>query len=82
MAGTVVERVAALEHRGNAHDIEFRDLKADLHDIKTKLDALLTEQHRRDGALGLAKWGASLTFFTLLGSAIVGIFSFFSGRHP
>lgn len=82
MAGTMGERVTALEHRGNGHDIEFRDLNAELHGINAKLDALLTEQHKRDGALGLAKWGASLTFFAMIGSAILGIFTLFSGRHP
>lgn len=80
MPATLGERIVALEQRVDAHDREFRDIKAQLTRIETLLRALNEAEQQRIGAMALGRWFVGGTFVTLLGAAAAGVWSFITRR--
>jgi hypothetical protein len=79
MALPLGERIVTVETELREVRSKLNSYDQQLHEINHKLDLLIAEKSSRDGAVGLGKWIAGLGFFTMLGAALLGIFSFFSG---
>lgn len=80
MATAEAQIQAIVEARAD-RDREMKALKAELGAANGKLDVLLSDKERRDGALGLGRWLIGIGLPTLVGGFILELWHFFDGKH-
>jgi hypothetical protein len=72
-----VSRLEAAEHRNNdiqsARDHELATMKATYAEIDAKLELLIEDKNKRDGAIGFGKWIVGTGFFAMVGSAVLAV---------
>lgn len=71
MTKTLGERVAALEERAKARDIEMRDMKTLVTSMDGKLDLLVARDNQQKGAMTLGKAIAGTGILGVIGTAII-----------
>jgi len=72
-----VARLEAAEQRNSeiqaSRDRETADMKATYADIDAKLERLIEDKNKRDGAIGFGKWIVGTGFFAMVGSAVLAV---------
>lgn len=71
MTKTLGERVAALEERAKARDIEMRDMKTLVTSMDGKLDLLVARDNQQKGAMTLGKAIAGTGIFGAIGTVLI-----------
>lgn len=84
---TLAERMATAEAQIDAiheawtdRDREIKELKEVNADINRKLDLLIEDKQRRDGALGMGRWLITVGIPSLIGGAALWVWNFLDSR--
>lgn len=84
---TLAERMATAEaqitaiHASRAdRDREIKALKQVNADINRKLDLLIEDKQRRDGALGMSRWLITVGIPSLIGGAVLWVWHFLDSK--
>lgn len=84
---TLAERMATAEAQIDAiheawtdRDREIKELKEVNADISRKLDLLIEDKQRRDGALGMGRWLIAVGIPSLIGGAALWVWNFLDSR--
>lgn len=84
---TLAERMATAEahieaiHEARAdRDREIKALKEGNAEINRKLDLLIEDKQRRDGALGMGRWLITVGIPSLIGGAALWVWQFLDSR--
>lgn len=89
MAGpSHAERLSSIEAQLDAiHEIradrdrEMKAIKDMQAEINRKLDVLIADKSRRDGALGLGRWLITVGIPSLIGGAVLALWHMFDAKH-
>lgn len=72
-----VARLEAAEQRNSelqaSRDHETTAMKATYAEIDAKLELLIEDKNKRDGAIGFGKWIVGTGFFAMVGSAVLAV---------
>lgn len=84
---TLAERMATAEAQIEAihealadRDREIKALKEGNAEINRKLDVLIAEKERRDGALGMGRWLITIGIPSLVGGAVLWVWHFLDSK--
>lgn len=78
---TVEAQIAEIHALRADRDREIRAIKVMQTEINHKLDLLIEDKQRRDGALGLGRWMISVGIPSLVGGALLWVWHLFDGKN-
>jgi len=77
---TVEAQVHAIVEMREERDREIKSIKTSLSDIGGKLDLLVQDKARRDGALGLSRWLIGIGIPGMIGGWVLYLWHIFEGK--
>ena len=78
---TAEAKILAIVDQRTERDREVRDLKGTMRSIDQKLDLLVEDKARRDGAVGLGRWLIAIGIPSLIGGAVLALWEVFGGHN-
>ena len=78
---TIEAQIAAMAEARAERDREIKAIKEGQGEIVRKLDILIADKARRDGALGLGRWLITIGIPSLIGGAVLWIWHLFDGTR-
>lgn len=73
-------QIAAIHEARTDRDREIKALKGVNADINRKLDLLIEDKQRRDGALGMGRWLITVGIPSLIGGAALWVWNFLDSK--
>lgn len=78
---TAEAQIAAMVEQRTERDREVKAMKEVIGSIDRKLDQLVEDKARRDGALGLGRWLITIGIPSMVGAAVLALWNLFEGKH-
>lgn len=78
---TIEAQIAAMAEARAERDREIKAIKEGQIEIVRKLDILIADKARRDGALGLGRWLITIGIPSLIGGAVLWVWNLFDGTR-
>jgi hypothetical protein len=78
---TIEAQIAAIPAMRADRDREISAIKVMQTEINHKLDLLIEDKQRRDGALGLGRWMIAVGIPSLVGGALLWVWHLFDGKN-